>query len=52
MAINNLHDPKVWFQAWEWIVIFWRIMPMAMNNLTIVQYWYMLCYAIIWIGGY
>ncbi len=52
MAINNLYDPKVWFQEWEWIVMFWQVMPMAMKNLTIVQHRYMLRYAIIWVGGY
>jgi hypothetical protein len=33
-------------------VLFWRIMPLAMENLAIAQHSYMLCYAIICGSGY
>jgi hypothetical protein len=36
MTIINLNDPVVWVQACEqWVVLFKRVMPMAMENLAI-----------------
>jgi hypothetical protein len=53
MAIINLIDPNVWFQACEqWRVLFQCVMSMVMESLTISQHWDTLWYATIWGGGY
>ncbi len=49
----NLDDPNVWVQACEQhVVLFKRIMPMAMENLVITQHQNTLQYATIYGNGY
>ncbi len=53
MIVINFDDPSVWVQACEhWVALFKQMMPMAMENLAIVQHRNTLQYATIHGGGY
>jgi hypothetical protein len=53
MIVINLDDPSKWVQTCEqWVVLFKWVMPMAIENLTIVQHQDILQYAMICGGGY
>ncbi len=48
-----LGDPNMWFESCEqWIALFQDVMPTTMENLSSVEHWYTLWYAIIQQGAY
>ncbi len=48
-----MDDLSVWFETCEQqIALFQFVMPMVMENLTIIQHWYTLCYAVIQGNGH
>ncbi len=53
MIVINLDDLSVWVQACQqWVVLFRRVMPMAMENLAITQHRDISQHATIRGGGY